>query len=288
MKNTTALSVGFIIITVASVGVANRFRTARSEIPTAPPSQASTATTSEPAAPAPVPGGGGAHAGSAALTAGARVYTADDLREAMLPENSRTRWRSDPALRLLFEQKMRLNLQVIYGPFFRRHRISQETRERLIRAWNEREEIKEELTLLARIGGMESTATERRSFSLQADAALRDAEQKILGSERAADLLAYRQTQPVRDFVMNFAGEATLAGLAVTPEQVDQLEVMLIATRPGRAIHSFGSLNWDAITAALPAVLSPGQIELLLPEVRARQASNAFITAALKAQGKLD
>jgi len=87
----------------------------------------------------------------------------------------------------------------------------------------------------------------------------------LLGADGAAQLRQYENAMPVRSYVDNLQGEATLAGAPLSSDQAGALMVLIRqAMQPDAngAGRSLGDLDWAAIDAEARTFLSPAQFEL--------------------------
>lgn len=204
--------------------------------------------------------------------------------EAMQPEAAEARRARDPRLQALLARKLRLELLLKNGAFLRSYALTGEERERLLSAWVERELAVLDLRTLSREFGLRSFGPEIRAEQQAVDKRMQEVEAAVLGTEGGGALAEYRRIQPIRDFVGTVAGEATLAGFALTVEQADAVTAILVHSRPGRPAASVSQVDLAAAERHLSSVLTADQVELLLLPLRARAASMKLSQAVFTAK----
>lgn len=160
-------------------------------------------------------------------------------------------------------QAKQAEFEMAYGPFVRLAKLDPATTARLIDVKMKHEEMQRELNAIRASPRSDRDAVEafRKKITGEQQAALRE----VLGESGLRELQEYERAQPIRAWVMDFAGTAAYAAEPLTLPQAEQLTVALArgspAYRDGGTVDPRG-IDWDAVDEFAARILSPSQFEL--------------------------
>lgn len=204
-------------------------------------------------------------------------------------------WDTNARFQVLRMNARRASLFATYEPFYRAHQMSPEMIRRFEESYIKHEQDKEDLAATQRLQHYASDNPAIAQLQKDSDATFRSAVTEIVGDKGYQDLRQYNRTSDPRQFVSGIVGNATVHGIAFTPEQADQLVATLAANSP--AYQSGGwaqsqDVDWEQVDRVGAGFLSAEQLNALRtfesrgPDfVGSRTLSrlNAVITAAAKA-----
>jgi hypothetical protein len=110
---------------------------------------------------------------------------------------------------------------------------------------------------------IQATVTQLRS---QAEAQYQASQQELLGAQAYAQLRDYDRALPAQSAVSALAGNAVLAGVPLTERQAEQLTEVVASTSGDYqkgGVASAASIDWDAVDAQAPSILSATQLNVL-------------------------
>ena len=100
----------------------------------------------------------------------------------------------------------------------------------------------------------------------QAEAQYQASQQELLGAQAYAQLRDYDRALPAQSAVSALAGNAVLAGVPLTERQAEQLTEVVASTSGDYqkgGVASAASIDWDAVDAQAPSILSATQLNVL-------------------------
>lgn len=177
------------------------------------------------------------------------------------------RMRDDPHIQVLRLQAERAVRAVQYRPLLTRLRLSDSDSDAFDRLIAERDERIADITATASAQNVSAEDPGIRAMLLEVQAASTYALRALLGERAYSVYHDYERTVPIRRSVSGLAATATVAGVPLTPAQMEATVRILAESTPGYRAGQTAipqAIEWTAAEPLLREILSPAQLEAFL------------------------
>jgi hypothetical protein len=168
------------------------------------------------------------------------------------------RLKTDPRTQARFLEYEKSRLALTFGPLFKDLHLSADQVSQCEAIIIRRQEADMDLNAALQQQGIPGSDAAAQKLYADTFAEYKAALTGLLGEDGFKEWNDYEQALPARMAVLGFAGMATLNGMPLSPDQVQQLAGAATEARLGP-----DGPDWSTIEARAGAVLSPSQLELL-------------------------
>ena len=178
------------------------------------------------------------------------------------------RW-NDPVVQKLMLAARRAELASRYAPFFRLRGMLSAQIDAFLDTELKAQADSEDLMAVMRAQGLSLGDPTTGKLRDEIGARHLPAQRELLGEVGFREWQEFESTMGTRMTVSQWAGEATMAGIAITPQQAEQLiQTIASARREEGKERGIRETNWERVEGEARFIFSPAQLEFFAARMR--------------------